>query len=133
MLPKEQVVIEILEKVRPTEDVVLACRKLKEIGYFLALDDFVLGSDTESYLPLIELCDIIKVEFLSVTGAGMRRLIGRYKNRITFLAEKVETAEEYRRAADMGFTLFQGYFFSRPQISNAREIGSLNVNLLRVL
>lgn len=133
VLPKEQVVIEILERVNPTEDVVAACRMLKSRGYILALDDFVLGDNIDSYLPLIELADIIKIEFSTVHDDGVQELMARLIPRVTFLAEKVETEEEYQLARKLGFQLFQGYFFSRPIMANAKEIGSLNVNLLRIL
>lgn len=133
VLPKEQVVIEILERVAPTDDVVAACRMLKSRGYILALDDFVLDENSDSYLPLIELADIIKIEFPAARGDGIQELMTRLTPRVTFLAEKVETEEEYQLARKMGFRLFQGYFFSRPIMSNAKEIGSLNANLLRVL
>ena len=133
MLPKEKVVIEILERVEATKEVVEACRRLKEKGYILALDDFVLEQYTKEYLPLIELADIIKVEFPAVSGKDIQKLIDRYKKRIIFLAEKVETREEYQRAMNMGFKLFQGYYFSKPVMTGARDIGALNVNLVQIL
>ena len=133
VLPKKQTVIEILERVEATDEVVRACRELKAKGYMLALDDFVIDRNVRDYAQLIELLDIIKVEFPSVSGNGMRQMIDRYKGRIVFLAEKVESMAEYRRALDMGFELFQGYFFSKPVMSRTKEIGGFNVNLLRAL
>ncbi len=133
MLPKEKVVIEILERVEATKEVVEACRKLKQRGYMLALDDFVLEQYSKEYLPLIELADIIKVEFPAVSGKDLQMLIDKYKSRILFLAEKVETRKEYLRAVSMGFKLFQGYYFSRPVMTGARDIGALNVNLVQIL
>ncbi len=64
VLPKDKVVIEILEKVEPNEKVLEACRKLKEKGYILALDDFILEQYSKEYIPLIELADIIRLNFL---------------------------------------------------------------------
>lgn len=133
LLPKQQVVIEILERVDATPDVVAACKKLKSEGYILALDDFILEQGGGGCAPLIDLADIIKIEFPLYPEAEQRKLIQKYKHRITFLAEKVETSEEYRRALEMGYSLFQGYFFSKPMMVNARDIGSLNVNLMRLL
>ncbi len=133
VLPKKQTVIEILERVEATDEVIQACRELKAKGYMLALDDFVLDRNTGDYTPLIELSDIIKVEFPSVSGNGIRQMIDRCKDHIVFLAEKVESMEEYRRALEMGFELFQGYFFSKPVMSRTKEIGAFNINLLRAL
>ncbi len=133
LLPKEQVVIEILERVEPNEKIIEACKKLKEKGYILALDDFVLEQYTKEYLPLIEIADIIKVEFPAIKGDGIQKIIDKFGQKITFLAEKVETREDHQRAMDMGFKLFQGYYFSKPLIENLKEIDALNVNLVRIV
>lgn len=133
LLPKDQVVIEILERVEPNEKIIAACKKLKEKGYLLALDDFVLEQYTKEYLPLIEMADIIKVEFPAIKGDGIQKIIDQYGKKITFLAEKVETREEHQRAMDMGFKLFQGYYFSKPLMENLKEIEALNVNLVRIV
>lgn len=133
LLPKDQVVIEILERVEPNEKIIEACKKLKEKGYILALDDFVLEQYTKEYMPLIEIADIIKVEFPAIKGDGIQKIIDRFGQKITFLAEKVETREEHQRAMDMGFKLFQGYYFSKPLLENLKEIDALNVNLVRIV
>ncbi len=133
VLPKDKVVIELLEKVEPNEKILEACRKLKEKGYILALDDFILEQYTKEYIPLIELADIIKVEFPAIQGKGIQKMIEQFGKRIIFLAEKVETREEHQRAMDMGFKLFQGYYFSKPVMENLKDIGVLNVNLVRVM
>lgn len=133
VLPKDHVVIEILERVEPTKPVIDACKRLKEKGYKLALDDFVLEQYTKEYLPLIELADIIKVEFPAIKGDGIQQIMDKFGNRITFLAEKVETREEHQRAMDMGFKLFQGYYFSKPVMENLRDIGAININLVRIV
>lgn len=133
VLPKDHAVIEVLERVEPNEQVIEACRRLKEKGYLLALDDFVLEQYTKEYLPLIELADIIKVEFPAIKGDGIQKIINKFGGRITFLAEKVETREEHQRAMSMGFKLFQGYYFSKPVMENLKDIGALNINLVRIV
>ncbi len=130
LLPKGHIVVEILEKVDATADVVAACKKLKSEGYMIALDDFTFR---ESSLPLIELADIVKVEFSAVDVELQRKYIHKYGDRVKFLAEKVEKREEYQLASSMGYDYFQGYFFSRPVIEKRREIASLPTALLRVM
>lgn len=122
-----------MERVEPNEKIIEACKKLKEKGYILALDDFVLEQYTKEYLPLIEIADIIKVEFPAIKGDGIQKIIDKFGQKITFLAEKVETREDHQRAMDMGFKLFQGYYFSKPLIENLKEIDALNVNLVRIV
>ncbi|MGC4019136.1 MAG: HDOD domain-containing protein [Muricomes sp.] len=130
LLPVESTVIEILERVEIDEDVVDACRRLREKGYVIALDDFVFS---ERYLPILETAHIIKVEFSAVGYDEQRRLINQYKNKIRFLAERVETREQYQMACDMGYDYFQGYFFSKPVVVKEKEIAPINANLIKIL
>ena len=130
LLPKGHIVVEILEKVEATPEVLAACNKLKSEGYMLALDDFTFR---EASMPLMELADIVKVEFSAVDKETQRRHVQRFGGRVKFLAEKVETREEYQAAAEMGYDYFQGYFFSRPVIEKRKEIASLPTALLRLM
>ncbi|NLL80933.1 MAG: HDOD domain-containing protein [Tissierellia bacterium] len=130
ILPKELTVVEILERVEITDELIEACKKISDKGYTIALDDYIFD---ESSLPLLEIADIVKVEFPFVEHEIQRKLISKYKNRIKFLAEKVETREEYKLALDMGYDYFQGYFFSKPVIIKSKEVDNLNVNLILIL
>jgi len=133
ILPKDQIVIEILEDVCANDAVIAACSKLKADGYTLALDDFIFNRSDQDYTPLIELADIIKIEFSSADKKAQRNLLSDYHNKKIFLAEKVETREEYREAAEMGYELFQGYFFSKPVMIRSKEIGTLNIHLIHIM
>ncbi len=120
LLPKDKVVIEILETVTPNARLVECCKKLKARGYQLALDDFVFKSD---YEELIQLADYIKVDFLITKGEERKNIIKKVNNsNIKFLAEKVETIEDFNEAVNLGYTYFQGYFFSKPTILSAKEM-----------
>lgn len=130
MLPRESVVVEILERVLPTDAFLSACRRLKEKGYLLALDDFVAEAEDD---PLVEMADIIKMELSSLTEQKQQRLLETKRKGRLFLAEKIETREEFNQAREFGFDLFQGFFFSKPVILEGKEIQSLNVNLLKII
>ena len=129
--PKTKIIIEILEDVRPTPEVIAACRHLSSLGYILALDDFVYE---KNLLPLIELANIIKIDYqLSSSGdiESMLYRLGRY--RLKFLAEKIETYAEFEHARKLGFHYFQGYFFARPESLRIVEIASNKLSLLTLL
>ena len=131
ILPKDLLVIEILEDVMPSKGIITACKKLKDSGYVLALDDFVFEP---KFTPLIKLADIIKVDF-KLSGEEERRLlIQKFSStKIKFLAEKVETQKEYEQAKEMGFSYFQGYFFSKPVIISSKDIPGNKINYLNIL
>ena len=73
------------------------------------------------------------MEYPAVSLEDQRGLIKKYGTQKTFLAEKIETGEEYKMAADMGYHLFQGYLFSKPAIIGTKEISSLNSNIFRIM
>ena len=130
VLPRKSIVVEVVERVEATQEVLDALTKLKGVGYTIALDDFAFG---ETNLPFLELADIVKVEFPNVDAAKQRHYIKQYGKRIKFLAEKVETREDYQRAVEMGYSFFQGYFFSRPVMEKRKEIASLPSILMRIM
>lgn len=120
-LPNKDIAIEILETVEPDEECLLACTKLKEAGYKIVLDDFVYHPKFD---PFIAIADIIKVDFLLSSAAECEILPRRFKNRtdLIFLAEKVETHDQYIQGKKWGYSLFQGYFFCKPVVLNTRDI-----------
>lgn len=130
LLPNEWAVVEVLETVEPDREVVDACRALKDAGYMLALDDFV---DSRKYKPLIELADIIKVDFLASDKPTRRALAERYGSQVRLLAEKVETHEDVRDGVGLGYDLFQGFFFCEPEIISRRQVPGFKLNYIRFL
>jgi c-di-GMP-related signal transduction protein len=130
-MPKNRVVVELLESIEPDDEVLAACRRLKSAGYLLALDDFV---ERPHDAALVALADFIKIDFRSTTPERRHRLARKLASRgIKMLAEKVETREEMTDAVPSGYTFFQGYFFSRPTIVAARDIPGFRLNYLRLL
>jgi EAL and modified HD-GYP domain-containing signal transduction protein len=131
LLPKEVAVVEILETVDPTPEVIEACKKLKAAGYLIALDDFV---DKPEYAPLLDLADIIKVDVLATNADEQRSLLRRLApKRLRFLAEKVETHEVFQESVKLGFTYFQGYFFSKPVILAGKDVPAFKLHYLDIL
>jgi c-di-GMP-related signal transduction protein len=130
-LPKDRVVIEILENTEPDKDVLAACRRLKQSGYQLALDDFVGAA---GWGALIDLADCIKVDFLATPNESQFYFCQEFgRRKIRMLAEKVETYADFDRAREYGYSLFQGYFFSRPEILTRHDVPAYKLNYLRVL
>jgi c-di-GMP-related signal transduction protein len=131
VLPPENTVLEILETVEPTPDLIAACRRFKAQGFRLALDDFIWEP---KFAPLVELADYIKVDFLR-SDTHVRRQLFRQIGKVgaKMVAEKVETLEEYRLACQEGFTLFQGYYFFRPVMMEKRKIPANRLHHLEIL
>lgn len=114
-LPRDRVVLELLETIEIDRHIVRRCRELKAKGYRLALDDFTRYD--ESYEPLLDIVDIVKVDMLALDARSLAELVHLLKPwHRRLLAEKVESLRRARQCLALGFEFFQGFFFSRPAI-----------------
>lgn len=115
LIKPDQMVVEMLEKIKIDDSLIERIRSIREKGYRIALDDF--EEAFQSY-PLSPLADIIKYDLLATplkaVASDAADALAQGK---VLLAEKVETRDEFVEAREMGFTLFQGYFFSKPVIA----------------
>lgn len=119
LFPKENLVVEVLEDIPPNPNVLKALAKMKDLGFKIAMDDFAFLPE---YYSFVELADIIKVDFLTDAPKKVKNIRNYAKvNKVMMLAEKVETWQDYERAVDDGYELFQGYYFSRPVIVKGRK------------
>lgn len=131
--PEQNLIVEVLEDISPEKGIVEALSDFKSRGYKIALDDFVFSSD---YEPLISLADIIKFDLIATPleeiGDLVKNLRKKYRKTV-FLAEKVETYEVFENAKKLGFSLFQGYFFAKPEIISNKEIPSQKLALISLV
>ncbi|MCW8345016.1 HDOD domain-containing protein [Vibrio sp. ZSDZ65] len=120
LFPKDNLVVEILESCEPTQELLFAIKKMANAGYTIALDDFI---PKKEWLPFLPYTSIIKIDIRQFPLDKAKALIEKLRpHDITFLAEKVETYEEFEQAKSIGFTQFQGYFFSKPQLIRRKQI-----------
>jgi len=131
MFPTDLLGVEILEQVEPDEKVIEACKKLKEAGYLLVLDDFVI---TEKYRTLVQVADIVKIDFQGSSHEYRRSILKEPEcRRVKFLAEKIETQAEFEEAVKLGYSYFQGFFFQKPDIVSTRDMPGYKLNYLQIL
>lgn len=122
ILPKDVVVIEILENVNPIPEIIESIKQLKQKGYVLALDDVVYSTRYKEFGDLI---DIYKIDFIDTNKFERKLLLDKIRKvnpRAKFLAEKIEDEETYKEAIKNSFTYFQGYYFSRPVMISGKDI-----------
>ncbi|GGG23467.1 hypothetical protein GCM10007425_17420 [Lysinibacillus alkalisoli] len=135
-LDPSKIVIEILEDVAITEELIQRVIQLKRLGYKVALDDFILDENITIYDKLFAHVDYIKVDFLLASLKQRLEIEHRIKStfpHIKLLAEKVETREEFEIAKVSGYELFQGYFFEQPQVLKTTEIPVNTIQYLQLM
>jgi Predicted signal transduction protein containing EAL and modified HD-GYP domains len=130
-IPPQELVIEILEDSVVTPRLIQAARRLTAAGYRLALDDFIYTPDFD---PLLEIADIVKVDIRVLDNSQLREQVALLQPfRVCLLAEKVETREEYAFCRELGFSLFQGYFFSKPELLKGHSPQGNKLILMQLL
>ncbi len=132
LFPPKHIIIEVLENIEPDRVILEALKEFKKKGFTIALDDFVYH---EKFRPMMELCRIIKFDLMATPLDSLADIIKDIQENfdITLLAEKVETYEEFEQAKKMGFHLFQGYFFSKPEILSKKDISVGHIALLKLI
>ena len=130
-LDPKKVVIEVVETVKPTAELVQACKTIKDLGYTLALDDHDFDPQWDVLLPY---ADIIKVDIVECDEQTLIDNISKFKDsKIKLVAEKIETMEDFEKYLDMGFDYFQGYFFARPEIIKQKKLPTSKLSLIELI
>lgn len=132
MLTKDEVVVEILETVKPGKKLLSLCKDLHSKGYIIALDDYEHQSVWMHFFPYIK---IIKVDIQQTKFEDIDVIIEATKDypHIELLAEKVETYEEYDQALQLGFTYFQGFFFAKPEMIKTKSLSPSQLAMAELL
>jgi EAL and modified HD-GYP domain-containing signal transduction protein len=131
-LTPEEVVVEILETVKPGKKLLSICKDLHEKGYTIALDDYIHQAVWQHFYPFIH---IIKIDWQDTTLDTIKAVKTAIKDfpHIKLLAEKVETYEEYNQALALGFVLFQGFFFAKPEMVKTKSLSPSQIAMAELL
>jgi c-di-GMP phosphodiesterase len=131
-LPRQKVVLEILETVKVTDAIVARVTELKQAGYIFALDDVIADSaDLQRLLPLV---DIIKIDLVGMEFDELSQLAHQFKTaKKKLLAEKVENIDQFKFCLDLGFDYFQGYYFAKPVILSGKKLSPSQMAVMRLM
>ena len=131
-LPRDKVVLEILETVKVDDAILKRVSALKQAGYIFALDDVI--KDTQDVRQLLPLVDIVKIDINGMQAADIARLSHQFKSaHKKLLAEKVESIEQVKLCLDLGFDYFQGYYFAKPAVLSGKKLPPSQLALIRLM
>ena len=132
LLPRQSVVLEILETVPPSPAVVERCKALKAAGFTLALDDVIQLEPR--FAELLALVDIVKVDIQPLSRVQLMQLTMKLKPiGKQLLAEKVDSREQMEQCLKLGFSLFQGYYFAKPTIIAGKKLDHSQLSLMKLM
>jgi c-di-GMP phosphodiesterase len=131
LLDPQCVVIEVLESTDSDDVAVAACKELRRAQFGVALDDFSYEQRNAGLLPF---ATIVKIDVLGRSTEDLAAMVERLRpTGVRLLAERVETSAVRDACKELGFTLFQGYFYSRPELVTRRELPVAQVNIIRLM
>jgi len=127
----DRLVLEVLEDIKVTDEILAAIKNFSQQGYTIALDDFVFHPELE---PLVELADIIKIDLMALNQNELESHVQRLRNYpVKLLAEKIETQAEFEYVHQLGFDYFQGFFLTRPNIVEGKKTPVNKMAVLQLL
>jgi len=132
MLTNEEIVVEVLETVKPGKKLLSLCKDLHSKGYKVALDDYEHQSVWVHFYPFVK---IIKIDMQKTNDDAVNEVITAIKDypHIDLLAEKVETYEKYEQAQRLGFKYFQGFFFAKPEMVKTKNLSPSQIAMAELL
>jgi len=130
-LNQEKVVLEVLEDVTVDDELVAAVANLKQQGFVIALDDFILDDANRALLPL---ANIVKVDLMALSQDELKDQVKQLQDhKLDLLAEKIETHDEFQLCKELGFKYFQGYYFCKPRVISGKQLPANRLALLEMI
>ena len=131
-LPREKVVLEIVETMKVTPEILARIAQLVKEGFRFALDDVITDNeDVQKLLPLVE---IIKFDLRDMPLSALLKLTPQFRRaNKKLLAEKVESQEQFQTCLELGFDFFQGYYFAKPVILSGKKLSPSQFAVMQLL
>ena len=131
LMPPKRTVLEILRTVTPSAETVERCQNLREQGFKIALDNPHLSAETS---PLLPCADYIKIDVQTLSSAELQKAYNElHASSVKMIAEKVETDAQFEDCKRVGFRLFQGFHFARPETFTSKVINASFDSVLNIL
>lgn len=128
---KKHLVIEVLEDYHSDPRLLERLEELKSKGFTIALDDF---NQKDASSALLNLVDIVKLDMLEISGDQLHQTVDSLEPfNVQLLAEKVEDQKTFAQCVSIGFELFQGYFFAKPEIVMGSTLANHQLSVIKLL
>ncbi len=130
-VPPEELILEVVESVGSEREVLEGLRELKRQGYRIALDRFEWSPSRE---PLLAYADWVKIDVSGLAHDAVRERVERLRHLgVRLVAQRVQTASEDDLCRQLGFDLFQGNYYRRPQMARSLRPSGTGGRFVRLL
>lgn len=128
----QQVVIEVLKETSVNTGVIDNVIRLAEVGYHIALDNFTFTNDSARLIPF---ASTVKVDVRYYPEPlELKKCVERLREYgVCLVADKIEDYSMYKQCLQLGFNLYQGFFFAKPELINQRVVPSTRMATLTML
>lgn len=131
LMPAEKTVLEVVNSVEVTAEIIERCRELKTNKFKIALDNPQHHTQLEALIPY---ADYIKLDMRDVDIALATQWLKKYQaTGCQLIAEKVEQNAQFNALLEAGYQQFQGYFYARPESLNSKVINPSFDGVLHLL
>jgi len=132
LLSPKSLVVELLETIEITDELVFHISQLHKKHYIVALDNYDFANKWESIFPYISIIkiDIGKVSFSQIVELKNRLLS--VKSNIKIVAKSIETQEQFKTLKAMEIDYYQGCFFHEPEMKSGTCVSPLKLNLIQL-
>lgn len=129
-LPYEPTAVIVQEEMAEKEGFLEALASLKKQKHLVVIDN---PTGKPGYEELLRCADIIFIDIAGKKAPEIAQIVQHLLPLGTTLGAKgVESPEQLQAAKDLGFTLFQGGFFQKPEVAPDRKLSSSTVSRFRL-
>lgn len=126
-----QLVLQLMPDFAYDDKVLVQVDRLRSAGYGISVDDLLVHEGT---LPLLERAHFVKVDLNAVPMDELAEHVAQLRRHpLALVAEKVETHEQFTRCSELGFDLYQGYFFAKPKLVAGRALAEDRISVMQLL
>jgi len=132
LFDRNSVVVELIETINVTPDIVEAVSVLFSKGYTLALDAYDFSPQWEKIFPYIAIIKVDRedIPFEKISTLKNSKFV--LDSGIKIVVERIETYEQFELLTKIGVDYFQGYFFHKPEVNSGHFIKPIKMNLLQL-
>ena len=115
------------------EDLLQILQQLTRQGYTIALDEYD-GSEATNVSDLMSLCSIVKIDVSTISEEDLPGVLTAPKMQGSLLvAYNVADHAAFERCRALGFTYFEGEYFSQPRVFKTKSVATAGIGSLRRL